>query len=40
MFQLEIAETPLFDGDAENVVGFVTTCKLYLRIKRREGIVE
>jgi len=34
-----MAKPPLFDGDAEKVVGFVT-CKLYLRIKMREEIVE
>lgn len=35
-----MAKLPLFSGEAEQVVGFITTCKLYIRMRLREESVE
>ena len=34
------AKPPLFDGDLEKMVDFITTCKLYIRMKMREKTVK
>jgi len=39
-FKLEMAKPPLFDRDPEKVVGFMTECKLYIRIRMRERLVK
>jgi len=36
----EIARSQVFDGASSRVLGFVITCKLYIRIKMREITVE
>lgn len=35
-----MAKLSLFSGEAEQVVGFITTCKLYIRMMLREESVE
>ena len=37
---MEVAKLLIFNGEAEKVGGFITTCRLYLRMKIREAIVE
>ena len=37
---IEVAKLAIFNGEAEKVGGFVTTCRLYLRMKMRETMVE
>ena len=37
---MKVAKPDIFNGKARKVRGFVTTCRLYLRMKMREGIVE
>ena len=37
---MEVAKPAIFNGEAGKVGGFVTTCRLYLRIKMREATVE
>ena len=37
---MEVAKPAIFNGEAGRVGGFVTACRLYLRMKMREGIVE
>ena len=39
-YQMEIAKLAIFSGEAGKVGGFVTTCRLYLRMKMREATVE
>ena len=39
-FQLEVAKLLLFDGNWGKVVGFIMICKLYIRIRMREKLVE
>jgi len=34
-FQPEVAKPPFFDKDPENMIGFVTACKLYIIMKMR-----
>jgi len=38
--QMEVAKPSIFSGEAGRVEGFVTACRLYLRMKMREVIVE
>jgi len=37
---MEVAKLAIFNGEAGRVGGFVTACRLYLRMKMREGTVE
>jgi len=37
---VEVAKPAIFNGEAGKVGGFVTTCRLYLRMKMREATVE
>ena len=37
---MEVAKPAIFNGEAGRVGGFVTACRLYLRMKMREGTVE
>ena len=37
--QMEVAKLAIFNGEAGRVGGFVIACRLYLRIKMREVIV-
>ena len=37
---IEVAKLAIFNGEAGRVGGFVITCRLYLRIKMKEAIVE
>ena len=39
-FHMEMAKLLVFNGEAGRVKGFITVCKLYLRIKMREVMVE
>ena len=38
--QMEVAKPAIFNGEAGRVGRFVITCRLYLRMKMREAIVE
>ena len=37
---MEMAKPAIFNGEAEKVGGFVTVCRLYLKMKIREGTLE
>ena len=37
---IEVAKPAIFNGEAGKVRGFVTMCRLYLRMKMREVVVE
>ena len=39
-YQMEVAKPAIFSGKAGKVGEFVTVCRLYLRMKMREAIVE
>ena len=36
----EVAKPQIFDGIIARVAGFITACKLYIRMRMREEIVE
>ena len=36
----EVAKPQIFDGTSSKIVGFIMVCKLYIRIKMREELVE
>jgi len=36
----EVAKPQIFDGMTSKVVGFISACKLYIRIKLRKELVE
>ena len=36
----EIARLQVFDGTPSKVLGFVTVCRLYIRMRMREAVVE
>ena len=38
--QMEVAKPAIFNGEAGRVEGFVTVCRLYLRMRMKEVIVE
>jgi len=38
--QMEMAKPAIFNGEVGRVRGFVIACRLYLRMKMREAIVE
>ena len=38
--QANIVTLPLFNREASKIGGFVTTCKLYLRMRLRKTIME
>jgi len=37
---IEMAKLPIFNRKAEKVRGFITVCRLYLRIRMRRATVE
>ena len=39
-FNVEVAKPSLFDEEASNVEEFVTTCRLYIRMKIKEVVIE
>jgi len=36
----EVANLQVFDGTSSKILGFVTACRLYIRMKMREVAVE
>ena len=39
-YQMEVAKPAIFSGEAGKAGGFITACRLYLRMKMREATVE
>ena len=38
--EAEVAKPPIFDGTSSKIAGFITACKLYMRMRMREKLVE
>ena len=38
--EAEVAKPPIFNGMSSKIAGFITACKLYMRIRMREKLVE
>ena len=38
--QMKVAKSPVFNGEAGRVGGFITAYRLYLRMKMREAMVK
>ena len=39
-FNIEVAKLPVFNGEVGRVGGFITACRLYLRMRMRGVMVE
>ena len=39
-FAMEVAKLAIFNGKAGRVGGFITACRLYIKMKLRENMVE
>jgi len=37
---MKVAKSPIFSRKARNIAGFITTCKLFLKMKMRGVVVE
>jgi len=40
MGTVEVAKPPTFNGEARQVSGFLTACRLYIRMRIRNTVVE
>ena len=38
--EVEVAKPPIFDGMSSKIAGFITACKLYMRMRMREKLVK
>jgi len=38
--EAEVVKPPIFDGTSSKITGFITACKLYMRMRMREELVE
>ena len=38
--EVEVVKPPIFDGTSLKIAGFITACKLYMRMRMREESVE
>jgi len=38
--EVEVVKPPIFDGMSSKIAGFITACKLYMRMRMREKLVE
>jgi len=38
--EAEVAKPPIFDGTSSKIAGFITACKLYMRMRMKEESVE
>jgi len=38
--EAEVVKPPIFDGTSSKITGFITACKLYMRMRMREESVE
>jgi len=36
----EVAKPPVFSGETRKILGFLTACRLYIKIRMREAMVE